>query len=155
MVVDAVRKTPLETLNESPISDRWLWPWMDSKLYRNGMTVAGDAMHPITPNLAQGGCTALEDGVVLARVLSRVLEANSGQDLSVNEEMKRIELALDAYTKERRQRMFSVAVQSNIIGRIVHADGKFFCSVRDAILPHVLTSNSFVNPSLYDCGQLA
>ena len=30
------------------------------------MTMLGDAIHPTTPNLGQGGCLAMEDAVVLA-----------------------------------------------------------------------------------------
>ena len=33
-------------------------------------TLLGDAAHPTTPNMAQGGCMAIEDAVVLARCLS-------------------------------------------------------------------------------------
>jgi 2-polyprenyl-6-methoxyphenol hydroxylase-like FAD-dependent oxidoreductase len=33
------------------------------------VTLLGDAAHPCTPNLGQGGCMALEDGVALARCL--------------------------------------------------------------------------------------
>jgi hypothetical protein len=33
------------------------------------VTLAGDALHPMTPNLGQGGCTALEDAIVLARLM--------------------------------------------------------------------------------------
>nr|CAB3484503.1 unnamed protein product [Digitaria exilis] len=35
------------------------------------VTVAGDAFHPMTPDMAQGGCSAMEDAVVLARALAR------------------------------------------------------------------------------------
>lgn len=34
------------------------------------VTLLGDAAHPTTPNLGQGGCMAIEDAVVLARCLS-------------------------------------------------------------------------------------
>ncbi|WVZ85627.1 hypothetical protein U9M48_032529 [Paspalum notatum var. saurae] len=37
---------------------------------RGAVTVAGDAFHPMTPDMAQGGCSALEDAVVLARALA-------------------------------------------------------------------------------------
>ncbi|MBY0277949.1 FAD-dependent monooxygenase [Candidatus Binatia bacterium] len=36
---------------------------------RGRVTLLGDAAHPCTPDLAQGACQALEDAVVLARVL--------------------------------------------------------------------------------------
>ncbi len=42
--------------------DRWTAaPWG-----RGLVTLVGDAAHPMTPNLGQGGCTALEDAVLLA-----------------------------------------------------------------------------------------
>ena len=34
------------------------------------MTLLGDAAHPMTPNLGQGGCQAIEDAVVLDLCLS-------------------------------------------------------------------------------------
>ena len=36
---------------------------------RGRVTLVGDAAHPMTPNLGQGACQALEDAVVLARAL--------------------------------------------------------------------------------------
>ena len=36
------------------------------------MTLLGDAAHPMTPNLGQGGCQAIEDALVLARLLASV-----------------------------------------------------------------------------------
>jgi 2-polyprenyl-6-methoxyphenol hydroxylase-like FAD-dependent oxidoreductase len=38
---------------------------------RGRITLLGDAAHATTPNLGQGGCQAIEDGVVLARALSQ------------------------------------------------------------------------------------
>src|ERR1700720_3570214 len=35
----------------------------------NRITLLGDAAHPMTPNLGQGGCQAIEDAVVLAACL--------------------------------------------------------------------------------------
>ncbi|MEO6028199.1 MAG: FAD-dependent monooxygenase [Candidatus Binatia bacterium] len=38
---------------------------------RDAATLLGDAAHPMTPNLGQGGCQAIEDAWVLARELAR------------------------------------------------------------------------------------
>ena len=65
------------------------------------VTLAGDAAHPMTPNMAQGACQAIEDGVVLATRL-----ANSE---SVGE-------ALRGYEDARRQRTAVVVNQSWLIG---------------------------------------
>jgi len=34
------------------------------------VTLLGDAAHPMTPNLGQGACQAIEDAVVLARAMT-------------------------------------------------------------------------------------
>lgn len=38
---------------------------------RDAVTLLGDAAHPMTPNLGQGGCQAIEDAWILARELAR------------------------------------------------------------------------------------
>ncbi len=40
------------------------------KWSQGGCTLLGDAAHPTTPNMGQGGCMAIEDSAVLARCLS-------------------------------------------------------------------------------------
>lgn len=39
--------------------------------HRQGVVLMGDAVHPTTPNLGQGGCMAIEGAYVLARCLDR------------------------------------------------------------------------------------
>ena len=46
----------------------------------NGVTLAGDAAHPMTPNLAQGGCTSLEDSVILTRKLCEALRTGKEEE---------------------------------------------------------------------------
>ena len=41
---------------------------------RGRVALLGDAAHATTPNLGQGGCQAIEDGVVLARALSQAID---------------------------------------------------------------------------------
>lgn len=43
------------------------WAVIMGPNYKGMVTVVGDAMHPMTPDLGQGGCAALEDAVVLVR----------------------------------------------------------------------------------------
>jgi 2-polyprenyl-6-methoxyphenol hydroxylase-like FAD-dependent oxidoreductase len=63
----------------------------------------GDAAHPCTPNLGQGGCMALEDALVLARSFCK--EATP-------------ELALRRYESLRRRRTRHVQQRSLLMGNI-------------------------------------
>lgn len=46
---------------------RWLAPWADGPV-----AIAGDAAHPMMPNLGQGGCQSCEDGFRLVEELAGV-----------------------------------------------------------------------------------
>lgn len=54
---------------------------------RGRVTLLGDAAHPMLPNLGQGACTAIEDGLVLARCL---LQHGVGPDALVAYERERV-----------------------------------------------------------------
>lgn len=75
-----------------------LWSWG-----RDRVTLLGDAAHPMTPNLGQGACQALEDAVVLARRLEAVPSPTS---------------ALRAYEAERAPRANGFVTRSRRIGAI-------------------------------------
>ncbi|TDC78859.1 FAD-dependent monooxygenase [Streptomyces hainanensis] len=68
-------------------------------LHRGRVALLGDAAHPMTPNLGQGGCQAIEDAVVLAR-----LATADGE--------------LAAYTERRLARTTMVAHRSGRIARL-------------------------------------
>jgi 2-polyprenyl-6-methoxyphenol hydroxylase-like FAD-dependent oxidoreductase len=67
------------------------------------VTLLGDAAHPCTPNLGQGGCMALEDAMVLAKC--------ADQNAS-------IEAALCRYESLRRPRTRHVQKRSLLMGHI-------------------------------------
>ncbi|GAB7035070.1 FAD-dependent monooxygenase [Streptomyces sp. NPDC021749] len=67
------------------------------------VALLGDAVHPMTPNLGQGGCQAVEDAVVLA------YEAGPDADLGA---------ALAAYTRQRLPRTMEVVRRAERIGRL-------------------------------------
>jgi 2-polyprenyl-6-methoxyphenol hydroxylase-like FAD-dependent oxidoreductase len=74
---------------------------------RGRITLLGDAAHPMTPNLGQGACQALEDAVVLADQL----RAKS-----------RVEAALRAYESLRQPRTKRITAESFRLGRITQAE---------------------------------
>ena len=67
------------------------------------VTLLGDAAHPCTPNLGQGGGMALEDSLVLAKCMAR--ESS-------------IESALQAYESLRRRRTGHIQQRSLLMGHI-------------------------------------
>jgi len=67
-LLDATRSTG--TVEARDLYDRPPSLW---KSWSEGcVTMLGDAVHPMMPNLGQGGCQALEDGFELAEVLASV-----------------------------------------------------------------------------------
>lgn len=72
------------------------------------MLCVGDAAHPTTPNLGQGGCLALEDAVVLARALGGVLSSDS---ITTQAQREAVERALRGYEAERSRRCLQLTVR--------------------------------------------
>lgn len=66
-VIELIQATPEEGIVRNSVFDR---P-RPSRWGTGRFTLLGDAIHPTTPNLGQGGCLAIEDAVVLARCLSK------------------------------------------------------------------------------------
>lgn len=61
-----IEATPAEALIFTPCLDRKpTHTWGDGRV-----TLLGDAAHPMTPNLGQGACQAIEDAYVLAETLA-------------------------------------------------------------------------------------
>jgi 2-polyprenyl-6-methoxyphenol hydroxylase-like FAD-dependent oxidoreductase len=70
---------------------------------RGRMTLLGDAIHPTTPNLGQGGCLAMEDAMVLARCF---------------EKYGATEEALRRYERARHKRTSAVSTYSRFYGSV-------------------------------------
>ncbi|KAI6705153.1 hypothetical protein NL676_008115 [Syzygium grande] len=72
--------------------------------------VAGDVMHPMTLDLGQGGCSALEDAVALGRHL--------GDSISKHGKLvtQDIGFAMERYAKERRLRAATLVTASYLSG---------------------------------------
>jgi 2-polyprenyl-6-methoxyphenol hydroxylase-like FAD-dependent oxidoreductase len=88
--------------------------------WSDGRTVLlGDAAHPMTPNLGQGGCQAIEDAVTLADALAK--EAS-------------VEAALTRYEARRVRRANRFVARSLTFGKLAHAKSAPIRWLRDAVL---------------------
>ncbi len=104
--------------------------------------VIGDAAHPTTPNLGQGGCTAIEDSVVLAR------------HLATNADVAR---ALVAFTADRVPRTSAINRESWKFGRLGQKQGRVTCWLRDAAIglaTKVIGPAGFLKHARFDVGAL-
>jgi salicylate hydroxylase len=75
-------------------------PWVSGPY-----ALLGDAAHAMAPFLAQGAAMAMEDAVVLARSLA-------GSEIAT---------ALQAYEKERKERVVRIAGEARRVGEVYHA----------------------------------
>lgn len=69
-VLELMEATPASTIEDRALYDRppsFFKSWADGPV-----ALMGDAVHPMMPNLGQGGCQAMEDGYVIAEKLRQV-----------------------------------------------------------------------------------
>lgn len=153
-IQECIQRTPLDVFNRSSLRDRWSLPLLTPHQAAQGITLAGDAAHPMTPNLAQGGGTSLEDAVVLTRKLCQALrEEREGGEPSVG--AREIGAALTDYEKERWARTFRLTVKSFVFGLLLSWDWRLVCFVRDSLaLPVAFRASAVLGSSKFDCGAL-
>ncbi len=100
-ITDVLRATRPEELIRTDIFDRDpVRTW-----HKGRVALLGDAAHPMTPNLGQGGCQAVEDADVLCEVLA------TSDD---------VELALRRYETARVQRANHVVEDARRFGAVAH-----------------------------------
>lgn len=69
-ILDLVEATPADSIEDRALYDRppsFFKSWADGPV-----ALLGDAVHPMMPNLGQGGCQAMEDGFRLFELLGQV-----------------------------------------------------------------------------------
>ena len=82
------------------------------------VALVGDAAHPMTPDLGQGGCQAIEDGVVLAQLISG----------------KPVPQALADYTRVRLPRTTAIVKRSLTVARMHSTTTPLGLLIRDRAL---------------------
>ncbi len=86
---------------------RNLWP--SSPAGQGCITFAGDALHPSTPNLGQGGCMALEDAVILAQALAKCWDRDDAA----------VQGALREYEAQRMARAAPLVQRAFVMGLLL------------------------------------
>jgi 2-polyprenyl-6-methoxyphenol hydroxylase-like FAD-dependent oxidoreductase len=111
-VPELLASTPEHAFLHNDIVDRPPNPrWSKGRV-----VLIGDAAHPTTPNLGQGGCMAIEDGVELVVKLDN---SNS------------IERAFEEFAKSRYPRTTAITRQSKKLGSLGQWHSKVACWLRD------------------------
>ena len=147
-----VEITELDNIICSPLRFRRPWDLLWGNISKGSVCVAGDAFHPMTPDIGQGGCAALEDGVVLARCLGEAFtEKHSGG--GEKDEYKRIEMGLKKFARERRWRGFELISAAYMVGFVQQGDGVVMNFLRDKILAPFL-AGLLLKKADFDCGKL-
>jgi 2-polyprenyl-6-methoxyphenol hydroxylase-like FAD-dependent oxidoreductase len=112
-------RTAVEATGESRILRNDIYDRDPLKRWGAGrVTLLGDAAHPMTPNLGQGACQAIEDAVVLARCLGDGGEVDS---------------SLRLYEARRIPRTADVVRRSRRAGRILQLENPLLCRLRNAV----------------------
>jgi len=110
-----IAATPAGEIIRTDICDRPpISRWTDGRV-----ALLGDAAHPMTPNLGQGGCQAVEDAVSLAECLSAAPDTAS---------------ALAEYERFRVHRANAFVVGSRRFGAVAQWSNPAACWLRDTLM---------------------
>jgi len=103
--------TPAAAVEQRDLYDRWpefFRSWADGSV-----VLVGDAVHPMMPNLGQGGCQAIEDAYVLAEALKAVAPGGVCPESSVLHE------ALQGFYEKRVGRVAGVSLLSRLASDLI------------------------------------
>ncbi|RAL40881.1 hypothetical protein DM860_008579 [Cuscuta australis] len=145
--IDAVRHADMSTTSWASLMFRYPWDVIFGKLNTENVTVLGDAMHPTTPDLGQGGGMALEDAVVLGRHIGNV----TGPDGTLMPEG--VSRALTNYVEERRWRAAWVIAASFVSGWVQQDGSGWFMKFLRGVFYKTIMPKIF-SIADYDCGKL-
>ncbi|XP_025794154.1 monooxygenase 2-like isoform X2 [Panicum hallii] len=141
--LDVIERSEMSEVVSSPLRFRSPLALVRGSISRGGVCVAGDALHPMTPELGQGGCAALEDGVVLAQCLGDAFAAGH----------EGVAAALGRYAEARRWRSVQLITAAYVVGFIQQSNNVVVKFLRDTFLSPLL-AKTLVAMADYDCGTL-
>ncbi|CAM2938823.1 FAD-dependent monooxygenase [Rariglobus hedericola] len=115
-IPELIAATENDQILLNPIFDR---PARMKATGASRVTLLGDAAHPMTPNLGQGACAALEDAWILAREIAAAPNVIDG---------------LRRYETLRSARVKWISRASHALGTVIQLENPYATSVRDFIL---------------------
>nr|XP_004245095.1 monooxygenase 2-like [Solanum lycopersicum]QRN45806.1 salicylic acid 1-hydroxylase [Solanum lycopersicum] len=149
-----LERTSLDSLYCAKLKLRTPWNILiKENIVKNNTCLVGDALHPMTPDIGQGGCSTLEDSVVLARCISMAIFAKNLENDDDVQLCKRIEVGLEKYAKERKWRIFNLITTSYLVGLAQESNGKVISYLREKFLAQ-FTIETMLKMGDFDCGKL-
>ena len=101
------------------------------------MTLLGDAIHPTTPNLGQGGCLAIEDAAVLARCLKKYASDAGTAERGKARAPFPVSVALRRFERLRFARTAAIGRYSRVYGVVGQWENRWAVQMRGLILSKV------------------
>lgn len=145
-VRDTFEKTDLNSMIWSQLKYRHPWELLWGNVSKGNVAVAGDAFHPMTPDIGQGGCSTLEDAVILARILAEALMRGGDKEMEIR-------MGLERYAKERRWRSVKLVSVAYVMGFVQQSNGSVISFFRDKVVAKFL-AGLLLRMSDFDCGTL-
>ncbi|XP_078155933.1 monooxygenase 2-like [Carex rostrata] len=140
-IIEVIERSEMSEVVSSPLRYRSPISLLFGNITKRNVCVIGDALHPMTPDLGQGGCTSLEDGVILSRYLADAVHDGN------------VEVGLEKFERDRRWRCANVVAKSYITGFIQQSSNWFVSFLREKLLAGIM-ARDLLNVSDYDCGKL-
>jgi 2-polyprenyl-6-methoxyphenol hydroxylase-like FAD-dependent oxidoreductase len=110
----------IDSAQDAPILRHDIYDLKPVSSWSSGrVSLLGDAAHPMTPDLGQGACQAIEDSVILARCL-----CDSDDPVA----------ALRQYQRQRWRKVSGIVKRSYFQAWIGHQDSPIACRVRDLLV---------------------
>jgi len=150
-----IEKTELNNISVVPLKMRWPWDMLLKNVSKDNVCVAGDALHPMTPEIGQGGCSALEDAIVLARCLGQALTGRTDEKTGRYGGLvyRRIKDGLEKFAKERRWRSFILITTTYLVGKMQQSRGSLMRFMREKLFSGIVIQAQ-LRLAAFDCGKI-
>uniref|UniRef100_A0A9I9CCZ8 FAD-binding domain-containing protein n=1 Tax=Cucumis melo TaxID=3656 RepID=A0A9I9CCZ8_CUCME len=119
-----IEETDVSCFQPAPLQYRPPWELMLGNIVKGNVCVAGDALHPMTPDLGQ-------------EALLKKPSSQEGEKAE-REQQEQVEMGLKKYASERKWRSIALIGTAYMVGRIQQSSGVFAKFIRDKILSKFL-----------------